>query len=103
MNFPEVLLKAGERGVYLSVHAQPGAKNSMLRGLHGDAIKIAVKEAAQDGKANRAIESFIAKELGLAKSAISVTSGHGSRSKRIFIDGDVEILSSKLQEWLKSY
>jgi len=89
MNFPEVLLKGRESGVYLSVHAQPGAKNSVLRDLHGDAVKIAVKEAAQDGKANRAIESFIAKELGLAKSAVSVTSGHGSRSKRIFIDGDV--------------
>ena len=103
MSFSEALLKAGKGGVYLSVHAQPGAKNSVLRGLHGDAVKIAVKEAAQSGKANRAIESFIAKELGLAKSAISVTSGHGSRSKRLFIEGDVEMLSSKLQEWLKPF
>ncbi|MFC1536447.1 DUF167 domain-containing protein [Pseudomonadota bacterium] len=101
MNFPEVLLKAGESGVYLSVHAQPGAKSSVLRGLHGDAVKIAVKEAAQKCKANRAIESFIAKELGLAKSSVTVTFGHGSRSKRLFIDGDVEMLSSKLQEWLE--
>jgi uncharacterized protein (TIGR00251 family) len=103
MILPEGLIKAGKGGVYLSVHAQPGAKNALLRGLHGGAVKIAVKEAAQDGKANRAIEHFVAKELSLAKAAISVTSGHTSRSKRLFIDGDVEILSCKLQEWLQSY
>lgn len=96
-------MKAGKGGVYLSVHAQPGAKNASLRGLHGHAVKIAVKEAAQDGKANRAIESFVAKALGLPKSSVSVTSGHTSRSKRLFIDGDVETLSRKLQDWLESY
>ncbi len=103
MSFSEALLKAGKGGVYLSVHVQPGAKNSSLRGLHGHAVKIAVKEAAQDGKANRAIEHFVAKELGLAKSSVSVTSGHKSRSKRLFIDGNVEMLLCKLQDWLKSY
>ena len=103
MSFPEALLKAGKGGVYLSVHAQPGAKNASLRGLHGNAVKIAVKEAAQDGKANRAIEHFVAKELDLAKSSVSITSGHRSRSKRLFIDGDVEMLFCKLQDWLESY
>ncbi|NOR72453.1 MAG: DUF167 domain-containing protein, partial [Mariprofundaceae bacterium] len=61
-----------------------------------------VKEAAQDGKASRAIEHFVARELSLAKSSVSVTSGHASRSKRLFIDGDVEILLRKLQGWLES-
>jgi len=103
MSLPETLLKAGEGGVYLRVHAQPGAKNSSLRGLHGEAVKIAVKEAAQDGKANRAIEHFVARELGLAKSSVSVISGHASRSKRLFIDGDVERLFYKLHDWLESY
>lgn len=103
MSFPEALLKAGKGGVYLSVHAQPGAKNSSLRGLHGDTVRIAVKEAAQDGKANRAIENFVAKELGLPKASVSVTSGHRSRCKRLFIDGDVETLSHKLRDWLEPY
>ena len=95
-------LTVGKGGVYLNVYAQPGAKSASLRGLHGDAIKVAVKEAAQDGKANRAIESFVAKELRLSKSAISVTSGKTSRSKRLFIDGDAELLFRKIYEWLES-
>jgi hypothetical protein len=93
-------LTAGKDGVYLSIHAQPGAKKAALRGLHGDAIKVAVKEAAQDGKANKAIEAFIAKELGLAKRDVEVTSGHTSRSKRIFLSGDADDLQKLVESWL---
>jgi len=100
MELPEGLLKAGSGGLYLSVHAQPGAKQASLRGLHGDAVKIAVKEAPQDGKANKAIEAFVAKSLGLSKSSVTVTSGHTSRAKRIFIDGEINALSRKIEEWL---
>ena len=87
-------------GVYLSVHAQPGAKQAALRGLHGDAIKIAVKEAAQDGKANKAIEAFVAKALGTAKSSVRVASGHSSRSKRVFVEGDSSELLRSVEGWL---
>jgi len=103
MSLPEGLIKIGKGGVYLSVHAQPGAKSASLRGLHGGAVKIAVKEVAQDGKANKAIEAFIAKVLGIAKSMVSVTSGHTSRSKRLFIEGDVEQFPKKLHAWLAPY
>lgn len=102
MALPEGLIRAGKGGVYLKVHAQPGAKNASLRGLHGDAVKIAVKEVPQDGKANKAIESFIAKELGLSKSSVSVTSGHTSRSKRLFINGDEQQLTQKINKWIKT-
>ena len=82
------------------MHAQPGAKQAALRGLHGDAVKIAVKEAAQDGKANTAIAAFVAKELGLPKRDIEVASGHTSRSKRLFIRGDTADLHRRLEAWL---
>jgi len=98
----EPYLTVGKGGVYLSVHAQPGARQPSLRGLHGEAVKIAVKEAAEAGKANKAIEAFIAKALGIPKSSVSVTSGHTSRAKRIFIDGDADSLSQKIREWLES-
>ncbi len=101
MALPEGVIRAGKGGVYLSVHAQPGAKQAALRGLHGSAVKIAVKEAAEAGKANKAIESFIAKELGLTKSSVSVTSGQTSRSKRVFLEGEFELLTQKLHHWLK--
>ena len=89
-----------ENGIYLTVHAQPGARQAALRGLHGDAIKVAVKEAAQDGKANKAIEAFIAKALGTAKSSVRVASGHSSRSKRVFVEGDSSELLRSVEGWL---
>jgi uncharacterized protein (TIGR00251 family) len=98
----QTFLTIGTAGIYLNVHAQPGAKRAALRGLHGDAVKIAVKEAAQDGKANKAIEVFVAKALGLPKSSVSVTSGHTSRSKRLFMDGDAALLIEKVNHWLAS-
>jgi uncharacterized protein (TIGR00251 family) len=82
------------------VHAQPGAKQAALRGLHGDAVKIAVKEAAQDGKANAAIAAFVAKELGLSKSSVEVASGHTSRSKRLFIRGAAADIRRRIEIWL---
>ena len=94
------MISEGKDGLYLQVHAQPGAKQAALRGLHGDAVKIAVKEAAQDGKANAAIEAFLAKELDLPKSAVEVTSGHTSRSKRLFIHGDAADLRRRIEAWL---
>ena len=93
-------LTLGKDGVYLSIHAQPGAKQASLRGLHGEAIKIAVKEAPQDGKANKAIEAFVAKALGIRKSSVSVVSGQASRSKRILIQGEREDVVGAIQRWL---
>ena len=95
-------LTIGNGGLYLHIHAQPGAKQTALRGLHGDAIKLAIKEAPQDGKANKAIEVFVAKALGIAKSSVNVTSGHTSRSKRLFVEGDTESLSKAVRIWVES-
>jgi uncharacterized protein len=100
LSLPDGIVSEGKDGLYLQVHAQPGAKQAALRGLHGDAVKVAVKEAAQDGKANAAITAFIAKELGLPKSAVEVTSGHTSRSKRLFIHGNAKEIRQRLEAWL---
>lgn len=94
-------LTPGKNGIYLNIHAQPGAKQAALRGLHGNAVKIAVKEAPQDGKANKAIEAFVAKSLAVSKASVNVVSGHTSRSKRLFINGDSSILVQDVCYWLE--
>jgi len=91
-------ITVGKGGVYLNIHAQPGARKPQLRGMHGDAIKIAVREAAQDGKANAALVAFVADLLGYPKRDIEVASGHTSRRKRLFIHGDTQYIINRLQE-----
>ncbi|MDX8407527.1 MAG: DUF167 domain-containing protein [Mariprofundaceae bacterium] len=92
----------GKLGLYLNVHAQPGARRPQLRGMHGDAVKIAVAEAPQDGKANAAIVELIRKAMGLLKADVEVASGHSSRRKRIFLHGSYAELRHKLEHWLDS-
>jgi len=93
-------VQEGKGGLYLNVHAQPGVKRPQLRGMHGDAVKIAVAEAAQDGKANAAIVRFVAGALGIAPAGVEVAAGHTSRRKRLFLHGKQDVLQKKLQDWL---
>ena len=93
-------LSEGKGGLYLNVHAQPGARRPQLRGLHGDALKIAVSEQAQEGKANEAICRFVADGLQLGNSDVELVSGQASRRKRLFLHGDVDELGRRLKAWL---
>ncbi|HKI60955.1 MAG TPA: DUF167 domain-containing protein [Mariprofundaceae bacterium] len=93
-------IQEGKQGLYLNVHAQPGAKRPQLRGMHGDAVKIAVAEAPQDGKANAAIVRFVADALDIGMAHVDVASGHNSRRKRLFLHGQADVLLEKLQAWL---
>jgi len=90
----------GQDGIYLKVHLQPGARTNMIRGMHGDAIKLSITVAPQDGKANRALIEFIAQLLGSPKSAIQLVSGQTSRRKRLFISGQTEKLIRQVESWL---
>jgi len=96
----DAALSEGRGGLYVNIHAQPGARKPALRGMHGDAVKIAVAEAAQDGEANAAIVRFIAGALKLARTDVEVASGHTSRRKRVFLHGDGAELRGRLQLWL---
>jgi len=95
-------LSEGRGGLYMNIHAQPGARRPAMRGMHGDAVKISVAEAAQDGKANAAIVRFIAGELNLGRADVEVASGHASRRKRVFLHGESDELRARLLLWLNA-
>lgn len=93
-------ITVGNGGVYVKVHAQPGARKPQVRGMHGDAIKIAVREAARDGQANAALVHFLADALDRARKDIEVTSGHTSRRKRLFISGNVYEITARIRKMI---
>jgi len=78
--------RSGDRLV-LSVHVQPGAKRNEVAGPHGDALKIRLTAPPVDGRANAALCNFIAQRLGIAGSAVAVTSGRTSRRKLLSVVG----------------
>ncbi len=50
-----------------------------------------MKAPPVEGKANRELLAFLAKELGVSKSAISLRSGAKSRVKSVEIEGEVDL------------
>ncbi len=79
--------KEGEGAWLLSLHIQPGAKKSQVAGLHGDALKIRLAAPPVDGKANAALQGFVAELLDLPKAAVTLKSGQTSRQKVLRVEG----------------
>jgi len=70
----------------LFCHLQPKASQTAFAGLYGDRIKIRLKAAPIDGKANKQLTTFIAAEFGVTRSAVRICSGENSRQKTLSID-----------------
>ena len=92
-------------GIRLRLKVAPKAKRNEIGGWldepdGGKALKVAVTAAPEDGKANAAVIALLAKEWGVAKSAISVVSGATDRRKLVEIRGPSPALLARLQGWL---
>ena len=68
--------------ILLAVHAQPGASRSEFAGLHGEALKIRIQAPAVDGKANAALQRFLADAFAVPVASVILVSGPGARQKR---------------------
>jgi uncharacterized protein (TIGR00251 family) len=76
-----------EATITLKIHLLPRASRDEICGLHGDALKIKVTAPPVEGKANMALQRFIAKKLNLAASQIEIMAGQRSREKILRISG----------------
>ena len=74
-------------GVVLNVKAQPRSSKAGVDGLLGDAVKVRIKCAPVDGKANRELVETLADVFGLPKSMVVFKSGETSKQKRILLAG----------------
>jgi len=92
-------LRVGDGRSTLTVHAQPGAKQTVVAGAHGDALKIRLAAPPVDGKANAALIAFIAERLGRARSAVVLKSGQSTRRKVIEVtDAPADTVTRLLPE-----
>lgn len=86
----------------LSVKVVPRASRDEIVGWLGDRLKVKVAAPPQDGRANAALEAFLAETLGLPKRNVRVATGHGSSSKIVEIEGiDQTELIGRLEERLR--
>ena len=74
-------------GIRLRVRVQPRASRTEIVGPYGNAVKVRLAAPPVEGAANEALARFIARHLGVPRSAVSIESGATSRSKIIDVDG----------------
>jgi uncharacterized protein (TIGR00251 family) len=69
----------------LIIRVTPKASSNRLKIEYGengiDLVRVYVTVPAEDGKANEAVIALLAKELGIAKSAITIVQGFKTRDK----------------------
>lgn len=82
-------------GATFRVRVQPGASKNEIVGVQEDALKIRISAPPVEGKANKALIQFLAKQLAVKRSQVEILNGHTSRSKTIHVVG--EGIKKKLQ------
>ncbi len=82
-----ISLEPHSEGTILPVRAHPGARRNEIRGEHEGALKVCVTQAAEKGKANKALVALLAQELGVRKSQLELVSGETSPQKRFLVRG----------------
>ena len=77
----------GRGGCVFHVRVVPRARRDEVVGAHGDALKIRLTAPPVEGKANLALQKFLARRLGVSRSDVEILSGHASRQKRVRVSG----------------
>jgi len=94
-----------EGGVRLTVKAKPGSSRTRAPKLvplagGGRAVEIAVAEAPEDGKANKAILAVLADALGVKRGDVVLKMGASGKLKIFEIQGDPSALKTRVYGWL---
>jgi hypothetical protein len=80
-------LQIRDHGVAIHLLVQPRASKNEVVGVQGDELKVRLTSPPVEGAANRLCCEYIAKRLGLAKTAVTLEAGETSRHKRLFLPG----------------
>ncbi|MBY0278282.1 DUF167 domain-containing protein [Candidatus Binatia bacterium] len=85
MDPDDLVLTPGEDGIRLRLRVAPGARRDGVVGVHGGALKLAVRAVAEKGRANDAVLRLLAGVLGVALQDVELVAGGGSRDKVVVL------------------
>jgi hypothetical protein len=71
----------------LMLRVMPGAGRSEIVGRQGSAWKVRVGAAPERGRANAALLRLLSQQLRIARSEITIVSGHTGRDKVVELHG----------------
>ena len=84
-----IWLKQTPTGIAISLHCQPGAKQTKVVGLHDGCLKISLQAPALENKANELLLLWLSKRLKVPQKQIQFLSGQNNRKKRLEIWGPI--------------
>jgi uncharacterized protein len=92
-------------GVRVALRVTPGAGRTGFAGLAETAdgvpaLKVTVTAIAEDGRANDAVLTFLAKSWRLPKSSLTLVAGHTGRNKILHVRGAPEFVLARLLSFL---
>ncbi len=82
-------------GVRLRLRVQPRARRSGIEGVRAGRIRVALQAPPVEGKANDACIRFLARELGVRRSQITLVAGEKAREKTVDVEGLTVIEASQ--------
>jgi len=71
----------------LRLRVSPGAGRTAIVGRYGEAWKVRVTAAPEDGRANDAVLRLLADVLAVPRGALTLISGHSARDKIVELTG----------------
>lgn len=85
----------------LDVVVTPNAPRTRADGLHDGALRVRLNAPPVDGKANDALQAWLADELGLQRRAVVLLRGQAARRKQWQLDASAAAVATWLAQQLK--
>lgn len=73
--------------VFINVYVVPRSSKAEIAGIYDDCLKIKLKSAPLDNKANEELIIFLAEKLKVPKKNIEIFKGHTQRKKVVSVTG----------------
>lgn len=83
---PDVFSSAPD-GTIVTVRASPRSSKSGIDGIFGDALRVRIRCAPVDGKANKELIETLADVFSIPKSRVKLVGGETSKNKRVLLAG----------------
>ena len=98
-----VRVRESKKGLTFDIQVIPHASRAEIAGVQEGAFKVKVTAPPVEGAANEACIKLLAKELGLKKSQMEISSGIKSRKKTVMIkDISKEELQTEINDVCKA-
>jgi hypothetical protein len=82
--------------IRFAVHVHPGSRAPGVGGSHDGALNVRVRARAVEGAATDEVLATLAQAFDVRPGAVACVRGAHSRNKLVSIEGDDEVLTSRL-------